>query len=147
MKRIILFLLLIVVVAGVSAFCAMRFSRACGMCEKPQSNCAPHDWLHAKLQLTPEQKEAMAPIENRFHQLYEQADARLQEANRDLARTLEKSPSFSPEVSAAIEHVHHRMGELQKLSIQHLYEMKTVLTPEQNETLMRTAQQALETAP
>ena len=36
------------------------------------------------------------------------------------------------------------MGELQKLSIQHIFEMKTVLTPEQFERLLHYAQQALE---
>lgn len=147
MKKIIAFFLLVVVVAGVSAFCAVRLSRACAACGPASPSCCAHDWLHEKLQLTPAQKQALAPVEERFHANYEQASKRLAEANRELARTLSEEKTFSPAVATAIENVHHRMGELQKISIQHLYDMKTVLTPEQNERLLKYAQQALEENP
>jgi Spy/CpxP family protein refolding chaperone len=147
MKKIIGFLLLVVVVAGVSAFSAMKFAAACGHCSSDHTTCSPHDWLHQKLQLSAEQQKALQPVEERFHQQYQSANEQLIDANRQLAKLLSQSQSFSPEVAAAIEHVHHRMGELQKLSIQHLYDMRPLLTPEQNERLVKYAQQALENNP
>ena len=147
MKKVIGFFLVIILVASVAAFCAARFSASCGACANTSTACTPHDWLHNELQLTAEQKKTLEPIETRFHEDYERANTQLQEANRELARTLGQTKIFSPEVSAAIEKVHHRMGELQKLSIQHLFEMKAVLTPEQNDRLLHYAQQALENNP
>ena len=144
MKKITGFFLLIVLLAGVAAFCAARFTSSCGSCGMSMASSTPHDWLHDQLQLTSEQKKALEPIEARFHENYERANTQLLEANRELARTLGQTKEFSPEVDAAIEKVHHRMGELQKLSIQHIFEMKTVLTPEQIERLLHYAQQALE---
>lgn len=144
MKKITGFFLLIVLVAGVAAFCTARFTASCSSCSVNTASCTPHEWLHDQLNLTPEQKKAFEPIEARFHEEYQRANAQLLEANRELARTLGQTKEFSPEVAAAIEKVHHRMGELQKLSIQHIFEMKTVLTPEQFERLLHYAQQALE---
>ena len=144
MKKITGFFLLIVLLAGVAAFCAARFTASCGSCGMTTASSSPHDWLHDQLQLTPAQKKELEPIEARFHENYERANAQLLEANRELARTLGQTKEFSPEVDAAIQKVHHRMGELQKLSIQHIFEMKTVLTPEQIERLLHYAQQALE---
>lgn len=147
MKKIIGFFLLIIVVAGAAAFCAVHFMTSCGSCSMSTASGTPHDWLHAQLQLTPEQKKAFEPVEARFHENYQRANTALLEANRELARTLGESKEFSPEVAAAIEKVHHRMGELQKLSIRHIFEMRPMLTPEQNERLLHYAQQALVGAP
>lgn len=147
MKKIILFLLLVVAVAAVSAWCSARFAARCGGCAPARTACGAHDWLHEKLQLTPAQSKELEPIEARFHERYSKASGELAEANRELAGILGRTDSFSPDVAAAIEKVHHRMGELQKLSIEHLYDMRPVLTPEQNKRLLQYAQQALENQP
>ena len=146
MKKLIGFFLIIIVVAGAAAFCTGRIMAARGACCSVTA-ASPHDWLHDHLKLTVEQQKALEPIEARFHADFERANAQLIEANRELASTLGQTKEFSPEVSAAIEKVHHRMGTLQKLSIQHIFEMKPVLTPEQNERLLHYAQQALENNP
>jgi Spy/CpxP family protein refolding chaperone len=146
MKKLIGFFLLIIVVAAAAAFCTGRIMTARGSCCATASASA-HDWLHDQLQLTPEQQKALEPIEARFHEDYQRANAQLLDANRELARTLGQTKDFSPEVTAAIEKVHHRMGALQKLSIQHIFEMKPLLTPEQNDRLLHYAQQALENSP
>ena len=144
MNKILGFLCLVAAVASISAFVTLRISNNCSVCSGSATTCASHDWLHDRLELTAEQKKALEPIEQRFHEQYNEAGGRLTAANQELAKILGQSDSFSPEVAAAIEKVHHRMGDLQKLSIQHVYEMKAVLTPEQNRRLVQYAQQALE---
>jgi Spy/CpxP family protein refolding chaperone len=46
-------------------------------------------------------------------------------------------------VNAAIEKIHAAQGELQMVTIAHVFEMKAALTPEQWEELMKLTAQAL----
>ena len=71
----------------------------------------------------------------------------MRQANQELAAAIAKSKGYSPEVAAAVEKVHQHMGELQKASLEHLFEMRTVLTPEQGERLFQLAHDALEKSP
>ncbi|MEO6994467.1 MAG: periplasmic heavy metal sensor [Lacunisphaera sp.] len=142
MKTVLGFFLAVIAVAALSAFCTLRWSAA----HLPVVS-DPHQWLHEQLQLTPEQHAALGPIETQYAEKHRRLTAQLQGANRELARAIGEGKTYSPAVSAAVEKIHQYMGEMQKLSIEHLFKMREVLTPEQGEKLIHLAQQALESSP
>jgi nickel and cobalt resistance protein CnrR len=142
MKRILIFFLAVVVVAALSAMCTHRW-----MHSRPiPSEAAAHQWLHDELHLTSEQLKALEPIEARYAERQRTLTQQLREANRELARVMGEDKRYTPRVAAAVEMIHMRMGELQKASLEHVFEMRTVLTPEQGDKLLRLAQQTLESS-
>lgn len=144
MKKIIFFFIAVVAVAGVAAFCTLRWSenRAATV-----SDVAAHKWLHRELQLTEAQHKALEPVEARFAEKERLLSEQLRAANLKLARVMAEEKGYTPRVAAEVEMVHHCMGDLQKASIEHVFEMRAVLTPEQGDKLLALAQRALEQAP
>jgi len=143
MRSIALFFVAVIAVAALSAFCAVRWmaGRSSGV---PAS---AHEWLHKELQPTEAQHEALEPIEAQFDEKQRRLVAQLHAANLDLARIMGEEKAYTPRVAAAVEMVHHCMGDLQKASIEHVFAMRSVLTPEQSDKLLKLAQRALEQTP
>jgi len=56
---------------------------------------------------------------------------------------MEAEHGYGPEVSAAVDHTHQVMGELQKETLEHLFAMRAVLTPDQAARFDRTVTKAL----
>lgn len=144
MKKPLLFLLLTAVVAALACSLTLYFSRCCAMRDDA---FASHDWLHRELALTSAQLAALDPVEKTFAERQRRLADALRDANRDLARAMTEDKNYTPRVAAAIEHVHHCMGELQKASVEHLFAMRAVLTPAQGDRLLQLAAQALEPSP
>jgi Spy/CpxP family protein refolding chaperone len=90
-----------------------------------------HAMVHRMLDLSSDQDRALHEIEARFADRRRALEAQLAEANRALAAAIEAHPTYAPEVGAAVERVHAVMGELQTTTIQHIYDMRSILTPEQ----------------
>ena len=67
----------------------------------------------------------------------------LQQANRELAQTILEDRGESPRVRAAVAKIHDAMGQLQNATLEHVFEMKTVLTPVQYDRLLTLTAQAL----
>jgi len=143
MKKVVLFLAAIAAVAAVACYLTMRMSQS----RVTPDDIASHEWLHRELKLTPGQLQALEPIERSFGDKQRHLAATLREANRQLARVMAEDKAYTPRVAAAVEHVHHCMGDLQKVSIEHVFAMRAVLTPEQGDKLLVLAQQALEQSP
>jgi nickel and cobalt resistance protein CnrR len=143
MKKVLLFFALVAVVAGVAAFCATHWIEN----RTALNDIAAHEWLHRELNLTEAQHEALEPIEAKFAERQRTLTAALREANVQLARALGEEKAYTPRVAAAVENVHHCMGDLQKASIEHVFAMRAVLTPEQGDKLLALAQRTLEQAP
>ena len=144
MKKILGFFLAVAAVAGLAAFCTMRWteSRVVSVNE-----VAAHKWLHQELNLTEAQHAALEPVEAKFAETQRRLAEQLRSANQELARVMGQDKTYTPRVTAAVEMVHHCMGDLQKASIEHIFEMRAVLTPEQGDKLLGLAQRALEQAP
>ena len=102
-----------------------------------------HAWLHKQLALTNGQEEKLTPIEARFHVNETKLVADIHNANQELATAITDGKTYSESVVKAVENIHHAQGELQKLTIEHFFEMQTVLTPEQIDKLNRLAADAL----
>lgn len=143
MKKVALFLLAIAAVAAVACYVTLRMAQT----KVTADDIASHEWLHRELQLTEAQHQALEPIEQSFGEKQRKLAEALRDANRQLAQAMAEDKAYTPRVAAAVEHVHHRMGELQKVSIEHVFAMRTVLTPEQGDKLLKLAQQALEQSP
>jgi len=90
-----------------------------------------HDMVHRDLDLTPEQSRKLDAIEGRYAAERKGLEADVRAANRELAAAIRDGHNDSPQVEAAIDHLHMAMGALQKATIAHVFDMRAVLTPQQ----------------
>ena len=90
-----------------------------------------HSVVHEQLNLSAEQDGRLDAIEARFAARRPGLEAEVRAANRELAAAIAASDGNTPQVQAAVEHFHVAMGDLQKATIAHVFEMRSVLTPEQ----------------
>lgn len=95
-----------------------------------------HDWLHLELGLDEDQTPGLDKLEHEFGAREAEARAKLDAATKELGRIIVEERRFSPRVQEAVEKVHHQMAELQKLTLHHIFEMETVLSPEQYQRLL-----------
>ena len=92
-----------------------------------------HSIVHEKLDLSAEQNRRLDVIEARFATRRPALEAEVRAANRELAAAIAASAGDTPQVQAAVDHFHTAMGDLQKATIAHVFEMRSVLTPAQAE--------------
>lgn len=92
-----------------------------------------HSVVHDKLDLSAEQDRRLDVIETRFAARRTTLEAEVRAANRELAAAIAASAGDTPQVQAAVDHFHIAMGDLQKATIAHVFEMRSVLTPAQAE--------------
>jgi len=102
-----------------------------------------HIQIHQKLGLTPEQERRLEPIEQRFAQQKEELLRSIRQANGQLAKAIRDDKSNSSEITTAVAAIHAAQGELQKITLDHVFEMKAVLQPEQYQKLLDLTAQAL----
>jgi len=102
-----------------------------------------HQWLHEELELTAQEMAAIDTFEGEYRR---DRDALLLDFNTrvaELRQILVDQDSYLPEVDVAIHRIHEKHGKLQQLSIQHYYDMLSVLPPEKQEKLRQLAVKAL----
>ncbi len=90
-----------------------------------------HNVVHEELDLSPEQDQELDIIETRFAAQRQILETEVRAANHELAEAISASNGNTPEVRAAVDHFHAAMGDLQKATITHIFEMRSVLTPAQ----------------
>lgn len=93
-----------------------------------------HAMVHHDLNLTADQERRLEAVELRFAGRRAALETELRSANAELAAAMAESERYGPEVQAAIDHFHHAMGELQKETVEHVFEMRSLLDPAQAET-------------
>ncbi|HBI17774.1 Spy/CpxP family protein refolding chaperone [Brevundimonas sp.] len=92
-----------------------------------------HDIVHHDLKLSPDQLTRIDAVEARFAARRPALEADVRAANQELARAIARSDGDGPQVQAAVDHFHVAMDALQKETIAHVFEMRSVLTPAQAE--------------
>jgi Spy/CpxP family protein refolding chaperone len=142
MKTTIAFLVAVLAVAALASFATLRWT---GAQANPSQDA--HEWLHTALQITPAQHAALEPIEAQYAAQNRMHRTQLQEANRELAAAIQQGRPDSPAITAAIKKIHVHMEEMQQASIDHLFNMRAVLTPEQGAKLLQLAEQGLDMSP
>lgn len=102
-----------------------------------------HALLHGELDLNAAQKAKIEAIERRYAARSEALEGEMRSANAHLATAMEAEHGYGPDVTAAVDHTHHVMGEMQKETLEHLFAMRSVLTPEQAKKFDRAVTEAL----
>jgi len=139
MKKLLQFLGLLAIVAVVaSASCLLTRTLF------HPARMDSHEWLHSQLGITADQERVLKPIEAKYAQRKVELAAAIREANAELATVILEDKQSSPRVNAAIEKIHAAQGELQMVTLDHLFAMKLALTGEQFDKLLRLTADALE---
>jgi nickel and cobalt resistance protein CnrR len=135
MKRalpLILWFSLTVVVAILGCWLAMNFMAD----HRHLSAGEAHQWVHDQLRITAEQEERLGPMEKRYEDQKRHYTELMRLANRELAEAILVDKGSSPRVKTAVATIHEAMGHLQQATLDHVFEMKEVLTAEQYEKLL-----------
>ena len=125
------------VVGAATAWCAMNWSA------RQAQPSDVHRIVHERLHLTEAQDRRLDRIEADFSARRGPLAAKVREANHELSAAIAQSRGDTPEVQAAGDHFHTAMGDLQKATIRHVFEMRAVLTPEQAEEFDRAVVETL----
>lgn len=102
-----------------------------------------HDFVHDELTLTTDQEQRLDALEARFAVERARLEGSARAANARLAQAMENEHEYGPEVSAAIDEVHSRMGDLQKATVRHVFDMREILDPDQQRQFDRKVSEAL----
>lgn len=135
-------LLLIAIVAFLASLCGVFAARHVFVAERT-SETEVHKLLHENLKLSPEQHSKIESLEKQ-HAIRKRAmELEMRAANARLAAAIDAEHGYGTQVTAAVDHIHHVMGEMQKETLQHLFAMRSALTPEQARTFDATVTKAL----
>lgn len=102
-----------------------------------------HVFLHNELKLDSGQEARIEAIETRFAVRKKTLENNMRAANARLADAIEAEHGYGPKVTAAVDHVHHVMGNMQKETLEHLFEMRAVMNPDQARRFDQTVVKAL----
>jgi Spy/CpxP family protein refolding chaperone len=122
--QLLLAILLAVGAGCIGAFAANEWRQS----SHPQTL---HDFVHDELDLDAEQNSRLEQLETRFAVERKELDLSLRAANVRLAAAMDEEHDYGPKVAAAIDDVHARMGDLQKVTVRHVFAMRALLDPEQ----------------
>ena len=89
-----------------------------------------HDVIHRRFALTKEEHARLEASEARYDQRRAQIEADIRAANARLAATIRQDPELSPEAVAASTAIETSAAELQRVTLQHIFEMRTALDPQ-----------------
>ena len=139
--RLVVLSLLLILVGSLVSFLTAKWV----MSEKTWLHDEPHGhmWLHEELGLTEQEAAGIDAFEAEYRSqrkvLLEEFDERIE----SLAEILRTTDAYTPEVNHAVHELHIVHGKIQNLSIQHYYDMLSVLPPEKQKNLRELATEAL----
>ena len=90
-----------------------------------------HGFVHERLDLSADQSRRLEELERRFAIENAQLELALRRANASLAEAMDSEHQYGPKVTAAIDDVHEKMGDLQKATVQHVFAMREILNERQ----------------
>ncbi|GGE20926.1 hypothetical protein GCM10011529_29430 [Polymorphobacter glacialis] len=105
-----------------------------------------HALLHDKLNLTAVQRQRIELLEQQFASRKRTLEQAMRADNVSLAAAITAEHGYGPGVAAAVDRSHMVMGTLQKETLEHVFRMREVLTPDQARKFDAAAVRAL-TAP
>lgn len=90
-----------------------------------------HQLLHDDLKLDADQHRRIEEIERRYALRREALELEMRADNARLAAAIEAEHGYGPQVAGAVDASHRAMGELQKVTLEHVFAMRSVLRPDQ----------------
>lgn len=90
-----------------------------------------HQLLHDDLRLDSEQERQIKAIERQYAVRRHALERELRADNARLATAIEAEHGYGPQVSSAVDASHQAMGDLQKVTLEHIFAMRSVLRPDQ----------------
>lgn len=129
----------IAIISAASSFLTLR------MVSRDQGHPAEdyHEWIHKKLNMTPEQERRSLTSERRYEETKRHLEEVIRLANSELAERILKDKSYSPLVEKSVAEIHSAVGQLQKATLEHIFELKEVLDAEQYGRLIELTAQGL----
>lgn len=126
LRNLLVTVTLAILAAGGGAWLSARY-----VVSRSAAGPSLHDMVHRDLDLTAQQSRRLDIIEQTYAAERRALEAEVRTANRELAAAIKDGHRDSPKVEAAVDHLHHAMGALQKATIAHVFDMRAVLTPDQ----------------
>ena len=123
-------LALVAIIAFLAAMAGVAMGRVL-FPAAPQSETELHALLHRQLDLTADQHARLDKIEHDFAVRRKALELGMRSDNARLAEAIAAEHGYGPRVSAAIDHSHMLMGDLQKVTLEHIFAMRAMLRPEQ----------------
>ncbi|PAL19778.1 periplasmic heavy metal sensor [Sphingopyxis sp. GW247-27LB] len=121
---------LIALLAFGSALGGLFIGRAWILPQKPVES-EIHVLLHHELKLDAQQEAQIEKFERAFAPRKQALELELRSDNARLAAAIEAEHGYGPQVQAAVDRSHTAMGELQKITLEHIFAMRGVLRPNQ----------------
>lgn len=140
MRFLVLSLIMIAICAGVS-FCIAHWVLQ-GK-EWMHDGSHGHKWLQEELGLTHEEAAKIDAFEGDYRTERKVLEIEFNARISQLAQIIRNSDSYSEDVTHAVHQLHEVHGKLQKLSIEHYYDMLSVLPGEKQIALRKLAVEAL----
>lgn len=102
-----------------------------------------HEVLHQQLKLETDQDARLEPLEQQFAVRRRALELDLRAANARLADAIQGEHDNGPRVAASVDASHAAMGELQKMTLTHIFTMREILRPDQADKFDRAVVKAL----
>ena len=123
-------LFIIILLAFLAALGGAYAGRTLGRPERQAVN-ELHVLLYEKLDLSAQQLQRLKALEAGYMHDKHQLEGAMRIDNANLARAIAVEHGYGPVVEAAVDRSHHNMGQLQKITLEHIFAMRAVLTPPQ----------------
>ncbi len=94
-----------------------------------------HSLLHEKLNITAQQELKIKDIEEKYILLKNSYKEQMRAANLELAEAIKDGDYESENIKIIVQKIHHAMGALQSLSLEHLAQIEKILSKEQSQKL------------
>jgi Spy/CpxP family protein refolding chaperone len=141
-----------VVLAALAAYAGTRLAeQPMKPAEAPRAKLLLRDsvyqMVHQDITLTAEQKRKIDEIEGRYSHRRNELRAQIGSANAELGEALANEMALGTAASRALEHLQQSMGDLQRATILYTLEVRSVLTPQQQQVLDQKVFESLTAGP
>jgi hypothetical protein len=109
----------------------------------PPPGAELHEVLHHHLNLAAGQQARLELLEQHFAVQRHALELQLRADNAQLAEAMEAEHGNGPRVTAAVDHSHAVLGQLQKATLAHIFAMRQLLRPDQTAPFDRAVVKAL----
>jgi Spy/CpxP family protein refolding chaperone len=141
-----------VILAGLAAYVGTRLGEHPSKpVEAPRAKLLLRDnvyqMVHQDMVLTPDQRRKIDDIEARYAHRRNELRAQIGSANAELGEALANEMALGTAASRALEHLQQAMGDLQRETILYTLEVRSVLTPQQQQVLDQKVFESLTAGP